>query len=82
VRSAAESLATAVAEEKQDRRSVDSEGHPVCESHPEAIADLATPEQSSKDEPPAASVAVQPEAPEIDRGVSFRRRTHGGALPS
>ena len=36
VRSAAESLATAVAEEKQDRRSVDSEGDPVRESRPEA----------------------------------------------
>jgi hypothetical protein len=84
VRSAAESLATVVAEEKQDRRSVDSEDHPVCESHLEAMADLATLGQSSKDEPPAASVAVQPESPEIDRGdkVSFRRRTHGGALPS
>jgi hypothetical protein len=83
VRSAAESLATAVAEEKQDHRSVVSEGDPVCESSPEAIADLATPEQCSKDEQPAASVAVQPESPETDRGdrASFRRRTHGGALP-
>ena len=74
---------TFVAEEKQDHRSVVSEGDPVCELSPEAIADLATPEQSSKDEQPAASVAVQPESPETDRGdkASFRRRTHGGALP-
>ena len=83
VRSAAESLATAVAEEQQDRQSVDSERDPECESHPEATADLATPAQSLKDEPPAASIAVQPGSPETDRGdgVLFRRRTHGGALP-
>jgi hypothetical protein len=83
VRSAAESLATAVAEEQQDRQSVDSERDPVCESRPEATADLATPAQSLEDEPSAASIAVQPGSPETDRGdkVSFRRRTHGGALP-
>jgi hypothetical protein len=84
VRSAAESLATAVAEEQQDRQSVDSERDPACESRPEAPADLAIPEQSSKDDPPVVSVAVQPGSPQTDRGdrVLFRRRTHGSALPS
>jgi hypothetical protein len=83
VRSAAESLATAVAEEKQDRRSLDSEGDPVPESRPEEIADLPATTQSSKEEPPAASIAVQPGSPETDRRdtVLVRRRTHGGALP-
>lgn len=83
VRSAADSLATAVAEEKQDRRSLDSGGDPVPESRPEEIADLATLAQSSKEEPAAASIAVQPGSPEIDRRdtVLVRRPTHGGALP-
>ena len=80
VRSAAESLATAVAEEQQDRQSVDSERDPACESRPEAPADLVIPQQSSKDDPPAVSVAVQPQTDPDDK-VLFRRRTHGGALP-
>jgi hypothetical protein len=83
VRSAAERLATAVAEEQQDRQSVDLERDPAHESRPEAPVDLAIPQQNSKDDTPAASVAAQPESPETDRGdrASFRRRTHGGALP-
>ncbi len=83
VRSAAESVATAAADEKQDRRSVDSERDPVPESRPEEIADLTTAAQSLKEEPPAASIAVQPASPETDRRdkVLVRRRTHGGALP-
>ena len=83
VRSAAESLATAVAEVQQDRQSVDSERDPACESRPVAPAELAIHQQSSKDEPPAASAAVQPESSQTDSGdeVLFRRRIHGGALP-
>jgi hypothetical protein len=83
VRSAAESLATAIAEVQQDRQFVDSERDPACESRPVAPAELAIPQQSSKDEPPAASAAVQPESSQTVSGddVLFRRRTHGGALP-
>jgi hypothetical protein len=82
VRSAAESLATAVAEVQQDRQSVDSERDP-CESRPVAPAELAISQQSSKDDSPAASAAVQPKSSQTDSGdeVLFRRRTHGGALP-
>jgi hypothetical protein len=83
VRSAAESLATAVAEVQQDRQSVDSERDPACESRPVAPAELAISQQSSKDDSPAASAAVQPKSSQTDSGdeVLFRRRTHGGALP-
>lgn len=83
VRSAADSLATAIAEVQQDRQSVDLERDPACELRPVAPAELAIPQQSSKDEPPAASAAVQPELSQTDSGdeVLFRRRTHGGALP-
>jgi hypothetical protein len=83
VHSAAERLATAVAEEQQDRRSVDTERDPAYESGPESPADLAIPQQNSKDDRPAVSAAVQPESPRTDRGDTglSRRRTHGGALP-
>ncbi len=74
--------ATAVAEE-QGRRSVDPERDPARESHSEAPADLVVAQQSSADDSPAASVAVQPESPqtEPDDKMLFPRRTHGGALP-
>jgi len=83
VRSAADSLATAVAEGKQDRQSNNSGSVPLSESHPtEAGADLATGEELSRDEPSEVPAAVQPEPSETDRAeAALRRRTHGGALP-
>jgi len=83
VRSAADSLATAVAEGKQDRQSNDTGRAPLSESDPtEAVGDLATAEEISRDEPSEVPAAVQPESSETDRAeAALRRRTHGGALP-
>jgi Protein of unknown function (DUF3306) len=83
VRSAADSLATAIAEGKQDRQSNDTARAPLSESDPtEAVADLATEEELSRDEPSEVPAAVQPEPSETDRvEAALRRRTHGGALP-
>jgi len=83
VRSAADSLATPVAEEKQERRSVDSDRDTVEESRPEPMAALATGGDSSRSEPPTAPAAVQGEPSQSDCGgkAVVRRRTHGGALP-
>jgi hypothetical protein len=83
VRSAADSLATAVAEGKQDRQSSDSGRAALSESHPtEAVADLATGGELSRDEPSEVPAAVQPEPSGTDRAeAALRRRTHGGALP-
>jgi Protein of unknown function (DUF3306) len=83
VRSAADGLATAVAEGKQDRQSNDTGRAPLSESDPtEAVADLATAEEISRDEPSEVPAAVQPEPSETDRvETALRRRTHGGALP-
>jgi hypothetical protein len=82
VRSAADSLATAVAEGNH-RQSSDSGRAALSESHPtEAVADLATGEELSRDEPSEVPAAVQPEPSETDRAeAALRRRTHGGALP-
>jgi hypothetical protein len=81
VRSAADSLATAVAEGKQDRQSNNSGRVPLSESHPTEVgADLGTGEELSRDEP--SEVPAQPEPSETDRAeATLRRRTHGGALP-
>ncbi len=83
VRSAADSLATAVAEGKQDRQSNDTGRAPLSESDPtEAVGDLAAAEEISRDEPSEVPAAVQPESSETDRAeAALRRRTHGGALP-
>jgi Protein of unknown function (DUF3306) len=83
VRSAADSLATAVAEGKQDRQSNNSGRAALSESRPtEAVADLATGEELSRDEPSEVPAAVQAEPSETDRAeAALRRRTHGGALP-
>jgi len=83
VRSAADSLATAVAEGKQDRQSNDTGRATLSESDPtEAVGDLATVEEISRDEPSEVPAAVQPESSETDRAeAALRRRTHGGALP-
>jgi hypothetical protein len=83
VRSAADSLTTAVAEGKQDCQSNDSGRAALSEPHPsEAVADLATGEELSRDEPSEGPAAVQPEPSETDRAEAvLRRRTHGGALP-
>src|SRR6266481_2494222 len=66
VRSAADSLATPVAEEKQERRSVDSDRDTVEESRPEPMAALATGGDSSRSEPPTAPAAVQGEPSQSD----------------
>jgi len=81
VRSAADSLTTAIPEQKDASPSVDS-NHELESRTSEAVADLGPAEEISSDEPPA-SAAVQPVAA---RGVesdqtSPRRRTHGSALP-
>jgi len=83
VRSAADSLATAVAEGKQDRQSNDTGRATLSESDPtEAVGDLAAAEEISRDEPSEVPAAVQPESSETDRAeAALRRRTHGGALP-
>jgi hypothetical protein len=83
VRSAADSLATAVAEGKQDRQSNNSGRAALSESHPtEVVADLATGEELSRGEPSEVPAAVQPEPSETNRAAAtLRRRTHGGALP-
>jgi len=83
VRSAADSLATAVAEGKQDRQSNDTGRATLSESdHTEAVGDLAAAEEISRDEPSEVPAAVQPESSETDRAeAALRRRTHGGALP-
>src|SRR5467141_3445410 len=60
VRSAADSLATAVAEGKQDRQSNDTGRAPLSESDPtEAVGDLAAAEEISRDEPSEVPAAVQ-----------------------
>ena len=83
VRSAADSLATAVAERKQGRQSNDTGRVLLSESDPtEAVADLATGEELSRGEPSEVPAAVQAEPSETDRGeAALRRRTHGSALP-
>jgi hypothetical protein len=84
VRSAADSLTTATAEQKDSSQSANSDHEPPLESRAsEAAADLNPAEEISLDQPFPAPAAVQPEAP---RGVesdqtSLRRRTHGSALP-
>jgi hypothetical protein len=83
-RGAADSLTTAIPEQKDASPSADSNHEPLLESRaPETVADLSPAEEISSDEPPSAPAAVQPEAPqsvESDQ-TSPRRRTHGSALP-
>ena len=84
VRSAADSLTTATAEQKDSSQSANSDQEPPLDSRAsEAVADLSPSEEISSDQPPPAPAAVQPEAPqsvESDQ-TSPRRRTHGSALP-
>jgi len=84
VRSAADSLTTAAAEQKGSSQSANSDHEPPLESRAsEAVNDLSPAEEISSDQPPSAPAAVQPEAPqsvESDQ-TSPRRRTHGSALP-
>jgi hypothetical protein len=84
VRGAADSLTTAIPEQKDASPSADSNHEPLLESRaPETVADLSPSGEISSDEPPSAPAAVQPEAPqsvESDQ-TSPRRRTHGSALP-
>jgi hypothetical protein len=82
VRGAADSLATAIPEQKDASPSADS-NHELESRASEAAADLSPAAEISSDEPPSALAAVQPEAArgvESDR-TSPRRRTHGSALP-
>lgn len=84
VRSAAGSLTTATAEQKDSSQSANSDQEPPLESRVTgAVAELSPVAEISSDEPPSAPAAVQPEAPqsvESDQ-TSPRRRTHGSALP-
>ena len=84
VRGAADSLTTAIPEQKDASPSADSNHEPLLESRAsETAADLSPAEEISSDEPPSAPAAVQPEAPqsvESDQ-TSPLRRTHGSALP-
>ena len=83
VRSAADSVATQVAEEKQERRSVDSGHDTEGKSLPEPMAALTTGGDGLKSEPPTAPAAAQGEPSQSDCGdkAIIRRRAHGGALP-
>jgi hypothetical protein len=84
VRSGADSLTTAAAEQKDSSQPANSDHEPPLGSRAsEAVADQSPAEEISSDEPPSAPAAVQPEAPqsvESDQN-SPRRRTHGSALP-
>src|SRR5439155_13239533 len=84
VRGAADSLTTAIPEQKDASQSADSDHEPLSESRAsEAVADQSPAEESSMGEPSATSAAVQPETPQSDGSdqTSTRRRTHGSALP-
>jgi hypothetical protein len=88
VRNAADSLATAVSEqaipEQRDvRRSADSDHAPLSEYAREVVADLGPAREISSDQAPPAPAAVQPEAPqnfEADQTLAPGRK-HGSALP-
>ena len=84
VRGAADSLTTAIPEQKDASQSADSDHEPLLESRAsEAVADQSPAEEISMGEPSATSAAVQPETPQSDGSdpTSTRRRTHGSALP-
>ena len=84
VRGAADSLTTAIPEQKDASQSADSDHEPLLESRAsEAVADQSPAEESSMGEPSATSAAVQPETPHSDGSdqTSTRRRIHGSALP-
>jgi len=84
VRGAADSLTTAIAEQKDTSESADSDHELPLESHAsEAVADLSPAEEIASDQPPSLPAAVQPDAPQSvasDQAVS-RRHAHGSALP-
>jgi Protein of unknown function (DUF3306) len=84
VRDAADRLAAAMPEQDDAGRSADPNHEPLLESRAsEAVADRSPAAEISSREPPSASAAVQPEAPQSveDDQTSPRRRTHGSALP-
>jgi len=84
VRGAADSLTTAIPEQKQASQSADSDHEPLLESRAsETVADQSPAEEISLDQPPPPPAAVQPEGPQSDGSdqTSTRRRTHGSALP-
>jgi hypothetical protein len=84
VRGAADSLATATAEQQNTSQSAHSDHELPLESRAsEAVADLSPAEEIWSDQSPSAPAAVQPDAPqsfESDQ-TADRRRTHGSALP-
>jgi hypothetical protein len=84
VRGAADSLTTAIAEQKDTSESPDSDHELPLESRAsEAVADLSSAEGISSDQPPSLPAAVQPDAPqsvESDQAAN-RRHPHGSALP-
>jgi len=83
VRSAADSLTTAIPERKDASQPADTGHEPPSESRAsEAVADHIPAAEISPDPPPAPA-AVQPEAPQsvASDQTSARRRTHGTALP-
>jgi len=84
VRGAADSLTTAIPEQKDASQSADSDHEPLLESRAsETVADQSPAEEISLDQPPPAPTAVQPETAQSDGSdqTSTRRRTHGSALP-
>src|SRR6266704_3255063 len=84
VRGAADSLTTAIPEQKQASQSADSDHEPLLESRAsETVADQSPAEEISLDQPPPPPAAVPPEGPQSDGSdqTSTRRRTHGSALP-
>ncbi len=84
VRGAADSLTTAIPEQKDASQSADSGHEPLLGSRAsDAVADQSPAEQSSLDQRPPAPAAVQPEGPRSVESdpTSTRRRTHGSARP-
>ena len=83
VRSAADSLATAVAEGKQDCQSNNSGRAALSESHlTEAVADLSPERNFHGTNRPKVLLQCNRKPSETDRAeAALRRRTHGGALP-
>ncbi len=83
VRGAADSLTTAIPEQKDASQSADSDHEPLLESRASEAVDQSPAEEILLDQPPPPPAAVQPEGPQSGGSdqTSTRRRTHGSALP-
>ena len=83
VRGAADSLTTAIPEQKDASQSADSGHEPLFGSRASEAVDQSPAEEISLDQPPPAPAAVQPEGPRSVESdpTSTRRRTHGSARP-